>query len=1163
MKRIAYLLAALTVVLSPSLVLAWPNGPNDDPRLDKPNDPGFGGQWNLWSYVPEAWTQTPGFRTEEIAMGTGIHADRAWQITTGDRRVIVAIHDSGAYWDNRDLVNKYYLNRGELGGCKPTAMTTPPAGADDFDVDGSGWFDVRDYWAAAGAEAAALADWDENANGMIDPEDLIMKCSDSVDDDGNGYLDDISGWDFMQDDNNAYDETRFGHGNGEARDSCGEGNNGMGDIGVCPNCTALMIRVGDAFVTDSNNFAQGVIFSVDTGASVIQSALGAINMTRFANEAVEYAYNNNVGFVASAADELSYHHNFPGSGEHSMYVHAIQYDEASPSQSTTFLNFNNCTNFGMQLLLSTPGTGCSSEATGITSGQVGLMYAAALKAELDPPISAEEIKQVLVASADDINVNPDDNDPEKFQSGPGWDWHFGYGRNNARVAVDMIVAKRLPPEVDLLMPRWFEVLDPAKTPTYEVMGRINDRRDGRDARYTEVSWKLEYALGRAPNDGWVEVDSGTTAGFEGKIADWDLSSIAIDLDKAVTDPHQNAVTLRLTATAQAPDGTTVTGQHRKGFLLHKDPTAISGFPKYLGASAESSPIFADIDGKDDDEELVLFSADGLIHVWQADGSELTGFPVSVGARDAMNGDKAGNVLGACAYRTDKTGCTKVGGVDPVYGRKTGMMPVAIGDLDLDGTLEIVATTWDGYLYVFNNDGSVRTGFPVSLDHDKSAVRDEDHIVDPGFFASPVLYDLDGEPGLEIICAAMDEYIYVWHADGTRMAPWPVRVTDTTSDSLANQDRIIATPAVADIDGDGVPEIVTGSSEVYGGSGFENEAVIFALDGRTGAIEPGWPASIFGLTVNVLPLIGRGIVTNPILADLDFDGTRKISVDATSTQGWIFNHDGTVWKKMDNGTFGANSNSQDSPSYILMNNGAFANIDNEGGVDLVKGTAGFDFALAFAGGGQRGDFDHQMSGWDTETGKMMAGFPRVHDDWQFFNTPTIVDLDNDTNPEVVIGSGGYLVHAWNYEGVEPAGFPKQTGGWIIASVGVGEFDGDGKFEIAVSTRDGWVYAWDTEGKTGSVFEWNGFGHDPHHTNDYEADPTPYKVWTGGGTTPIEDTHTGDVDEDVAGGDTTAETDTTTTPPPKKKDGCAAGGEGTLPALLLLALALLAIRRRRLV
>jgi len=228
----------------------------------------------------------------------------------------------------------------------------------------------------------------------------------------------------------------------------------------------------------------------------------------------------------------------------------------------------------------------------------------------------------------------------------------------------------------------------------------------------------------------------------------------------------------------------------------------------------------------------------------------------------------------------------------------------------------------------------------------------------------------------------------------------------------------------------------------------------------------------------------------------------------------------------------------------MNNGAMGNIDGEGGIDFVKGTAGFDFAIAFAGGGERGYFDHQLSGWDTDTGMMMEGFPRVIDDWQFFNTPTIVDIDNDANPEVLIGSAGYMVHAWNYLGEEPPGWPKQTGGWMIASVAVGDYDGDGTFEVAVTTRDGWLYMWTTEGKAGeSMYEWNGFGHDPHNTNNYDTNPTPYASWA--------DRPGGEEEDD--GGTTTVET-----------AGCGGfqgGGPITL-TLWLLALVGLTLGRRAL-
>lgn len=1146
----------LAFLCLPSVALGWPGLPGTDPQLDKPNDPGYGGQWNLWSHIPADWSDNEGFRQEEIAMGSGIAADKAWQITPGDRRVLVAVLDSGVYWDNPDLVNKYYLNRGELAHCKPISLVSPPSGADEFDVDGSGWFDVLDYYLAYPTKEAALEAWDTNGNGMIDPQDLIQKCSDGTDGDGNGYVDDISGWDFFGDDNDAYDDTRFGHGNGEARDSVAEGNNGIGDIGVCPGCTALMVRVGDSFVVDTNDFGQGVVFATDSGASVIQEALGAVNNTAFSHDAIDYAYDNNVVVIASAADELSFHHNFPGTGNHTVYVHAIQYDGASPSQSTTFLNFNNCTNYGMQLVLSTPGTGCSSEATGITAGHAGLLYSAALKAGLGegdvPPISAEEIKQIITLNVDDINVNPDDSDPSKFPSTEGWDWHFGYGRNNAFTSVKAIVEGRIPPEVDIVSPQWFEILYPDRTPTVELTGRINRRRDGLKARFETVTWVMEYALGVAPLDkNFVLIAEGSTEGLEGTITSWDVTQVPLDLDLPLKDPHQNAVTVRLRATGTLSDGSTITGEHRKGFLLQIDPTLLAAFPIFLGSSGEASPVFADLDG-DGKEELVISLSDGTVHAFRADGTEAPGFPANLDLRRAMHPDFPANARGACAFRADKTGClASVGTLDPDI-RQTSMMPPAIGDLDGDGTLEIVVATWDGYVFVFEHDGSLRTGWPKSVDWSLKKFG-KNHVTDSGFFSSPVLYDLDGEGGLEIVCAAMDQHIYVWHADGSPMAPYPVRVGSSPAEE--STDRIVCTPAIGDIDGDGKPEIALGTGEVFGAKDASNEAVAYVIEAESGEIAEGWPQSLYGLMVDVLPIVGRGVPTNPILADLDYDGKLEISFDTISTQGWIFRHDGSIYRKMNNKEFGSGSDSTDSPVYVLMNNGAMGYIDREGGLDLVKGTAGFDFAITFAGGGTRGYFDHQLSGWDTDTGMMMKGFPRVMDDWQFFNTPTLVDLTNDNDQEVIIGSGGYLVHAWDWQGNEPEGWPKQTGGWIIASAAVGEFDGDGLFEVAITTRDGWLFVWDTNGKTGNVFEWNGFGHDPHNTNNVEMSPTPYQVWETSvkpPTAPAAD----------AGSSDAASPDAGTPVAPPNEGGCHTGSGVPLPLWLLAfgAVAWMALRRR---
>ena len=394
------------------------------------------GEWNNFSFIPEAWTRQPGFRQVERAIGSGMHTNDAWSTTVGDRKVIIAVIDCGIKWDSDDQINKFYLSRGELTPPEAACRTSAYKDTDPFDANGDGKFTMADY---AKEDPLAVPRTpcdsrvkDTNGNGLLDPEDLINSkdFADGKDTDGNGYVDDISGWDFYRNDNNPYDDTRYGHGTGEARDSSAEGNNGRGSLGICPECTTLMIRAGDSFVADGNDFAAGVLFATDSGAMVIQSALGSLSRSLYAEQAIEYAYENNVVFIASAADELSFHHNAPSTTNHALYVHAIVYDGPSAKNSTTFLNFNNCTNYGGNLFLSSPGTGCSSEATGVTSGHAGMIYSAALKAALDPPLSAEEVRGVLLNTADDIDVPESINDPTKFVSGPGWDLHFGYGRNN-------------------------------------------------------------------------------------------------------------------------------------------------------------------------------------------------------------------------------------------------------------------------------------------------------------------------------------------------------------------------------------------------------------------------------------------------------------------------------------------------------------------------------------------------------------------------------------------------------------------------------------------------------------------------------------------------------------------------------------------------------------
>ena len=248
----------------------------------------------------------------------GSATDLAWGLTEGSSSVRIAILDSGIEWRDpasmADLATKAYIN---LGEAQPPCW---PAVADG-DCNHDGVFNITDFGAIP----------DLNHNGVADPEDLILNptYNNHRDDDHDGYVDDISGWDFLYGDNDPLDTVDYGHGTGEAKDSSAAAN-GTGNVGTCPNCQFIPVRVGDSFIADGGRFAAGVLFGLDSGADVIQEALGALNDPRQAQEAIDAAYHRGVVVVASMADEASKHPNLPASLEHTMDVNSVTTLSSNP-----------------------------------------------------------------------------------------------------------------------------------------------------------------------------------------------------------------------------------------------------------------------------------------------------------------------------------------------------------------------------------------------------------------------------------------------------------------------------------------------------------------------------------------------------------------------------------------------------------------------------------------------------------------------------------------------------------------------------------------------------------------------------------------------------------------------------------------------------------------
>ncbi|HEX4187611.1 MAG TPA: hypothetical protein VHY83_06925 [Solirubrobacteraceae bacterium] len=364
-----------------------------------------------------------------IAPGTPVKT--AFQISLGRPDVSIGELDSGIKWnepgDMLQLRRKVLLNAGELPAPRVDMTKTfdPSTGVDcetahsgtggdynphggtpggepggsgpiPYDIRGAGVFETLAY-ACDSRVAHVLESFPRCTNpptttscrngppGMLTPEDLIIAFADGVDHDNNGYASDIAGWNFVDNNNDPFDDVQYGHGTGEDEDSTAEANTSAGEVGSCPNCTVLPLRVGESFVADANRFAEATIYATDRGVSVVQEALGTYNDPVFARQAIDYAYGHGVSVIASAADEAAEHHNQPGALPHTIVVNAVQGPASLGGVPVTnkppsYLQIDGCTNFGTRVDLSVPATSCSSEATGKSAGIAGLIYGAALNA---------------------------------------------------------------------------------------------------------------------------------------------------------------------------------------------------------------------------------------------------------------------------------------------------------------------------------------------------------------------------------------------------------------------------------------------------------------------------------------------------------------------------------------------------------------------------------------------------------------------------------------------------------------------------------------------------------------------------------------------------------------------------------------------------------------
>lgn len=1055
-------------------------------------------------------------------MVSGYNAAGAWKADRGDSDAVVAILDTGIRWENASLRTAVHLNTGELPLPQNAAgLTDPLAPRGGFDLNRNGAVDVDDY-AADPRVTALLASTTAKPTG----QDLIRafghcqlnanvpagsSCAGttSYDNDQNGFANDIAGWDFFENDNDAFDRSSYfaarNHGGGRAQGAVEPGNDAAGSIGVCPHCQFIPIRVDDTFVSDGNTFGQGIVYGTQNGATVIEGANGSLTHTAFSEAASDYAYQQGVVQTYSGNDLNTGDHNYPANYSHVMEIQGTVPDtegaslaNAGPALTmaglpsnapvTTYFRGANTTQFGGHSSISLEGT-TGSENTGKASGAAALVIAAARHAGVT--LTPDETRVLLEQTAERVTQANTAGAGIPDPGGPGFTTHFGWGRANLGAAVGLARAGKVPPQAAISGPDWYAPITASKL---RVTGAASARMSTSGFTYT-----LKWGTGLAPTAFTTVFANRSGTGLVTDFGDIDMAAVRAALatqtptvdtggpvfDPASKDPYDGQFTVQLEVSAP---GAPLVAVDRRVFTSVADPTLRPGFPQRLGTGGEAPPRYADIDG-DGVQELIVPGEDGIVRALRPDGTQLPGWPVTTMIQDSALGHDA-------AYA----------GLPPVRESPHG---VVVADLDGDGSQE-VATTAGTHLYVWEPDGQLRTGFPVSVDKTLCRPGEQSQPLRHrkcGFIGSPAAARLDGRTGpLSLVAAALDGHIYAWHVDGTLVPRFPVDLLDPVVPAASKMyAESIVNVTVSDLTGDGIDDLVAASNESYGAvspsaddaSGGINQGFadalggvlggssrLYAVNGATGAYLPGWPVSLNGAIQNVLPVVGPGHDS----AVLRLSGAPVVVASTTGGATILYGVNGKIVRGVQQQNFGELSNATDrSGVFNLFEYATVADLLGTGTPDVVKYGLTLGQVVNLALSGQNVPYNHLIGAYDATTGLPLPAWPRITDDYQLLSSSTIAKVVPGQTQQVLTGTGLGLLHAYDgATGRDVAGFPKVTGGGLFVPAAVSD-----DRRIAGITREGYLFEWSLAA-TAPVCQganWPGFRHDPQNSGDYDRDGTP--------------------------------------------------------------------------
>lgn len=746
-----------------------------------PNDPGIGLQWYLRkAQVVESWN--------------------LWDLEAGevpgDRNIVVAVVDDGVEYTHPDLWKNIWINQDEI----------PEIYFDMIDTDQDGFIT---------AEEAVNFVGDVNGDGKTDLKDVLSQNSlitDGIDNDGDGYIDNIIGWDCDEfsgsgDDDNNPMVTNNSHGTHVAGLVGATTNNGIGVASAAYNISIMAVKAtGDNIGETINTGWDGILFAAHAGADIINCSWGGPGYSSYAQGVVNIAANTYGSLIVAAAgngenDGLSPSNtpHYPSGYDNVVSVTAVNsqdhfswasYGEADPVNNFYGVDISAPGENMYSTYLTTSGSYVSLMGTSMASPFVASCFA--LLKSVYPDSSNDWLVDRMLNNTDPIDhLNPD------------YAGQLGTGRVNILKA---LVSDRWPSlsildvEENITVGDADNILNPGETVNLFIELK-------NDTGWTEASGV--QGILRTKEEGVVILDSVATWGpISADSSQYNLGDgFLIQFSDSAKVKKYN-FNLKILSN-QSDDYT-----YRTNLSFNIDLSLEQqGFPFYTQTAVEVGVLSADVNGNGK-EEIIFIDKSGDLYIVDCLGDTLPNFPISLGSQP--------------------------GGI-------------ALADIDLDDTLEIVITLFDKQIQVYDVTGKHK--WQRSTDSFITGI--------------PAIGNLDDDPELEIVFGSYDKNIYALNHDGTDVEGFP----------YFTGQLLHSGPALADIDCDSYDDIIIVSK---GG-----ECIIVKNDGTP---LKGWPVTGLGSIVSEPQLINGDDTTAVILIanqagdiyGLNTDGTERFMIDGSGS-----------------------------------------------------------------------------------------------------------------------------------------------------------------------------------------------------------------------------------------------------------------------------------------